>query len=330
MRRRPEEDDQEQEQRRQAQVARRRRPADERRDRAGGAADHDVLRRRPLQPARVDEHVEEAADEREHRGQHVHERGQQHERERHQREAELDGALGRDALLGDRAVSRAAHQPVEIAVEHVVERARAAAREREAGHRDREQAERRHAFGADEHSRGAGQQQQGHDPRLGQRDVVAPGRGRDGLAAEGLGRDHERRRQREAGERKVRGLRDHECRRQERDQRGQRGHEQPAVLDPGCGHERRQRRQGQRGETAVGGAELERPAHDRGATGGGREQRGQPQPGTGARLRHGPPRSACAGRAAAARWSRREPCRSCAPAAASSCTTRACRPATGR
>ena len=44
-----------------------------------------------------------------------------------------------------------AHQRVDVAVEHVVERARAAAGEREAEHRHGEQPERRHALRADEH-----------------------------------------------------------------------------------------------------------------------------------------------------------------------------------
>ncbi len=47
----------------------------------------------------------------------------------------------------------------------------------------------RPALGADEHAGGAGEQQQRHDPRLRQRDVVAPGPERQRLAAE---REHER------------------------------------------------------------------------------------------------------------------------------------------
>src|SRR6266540_4024131 len=85
VRRRPEEDDQEQEQRRQRQAPRHGRPADERRHRAGRAADNDVLRRRALEPARVDEHVEEVPDQGEHGRQHVHARGEQHEREGRER-----------------------------------------------------------------------------------------------------------------------------------------------------------------------------------------------------------------------------------------------------
>ena len=83
VRRRPVEDDQEEQDRRQSRcrpVAGR--PADERRKRARGAADHDVLRRPALEPARVDEDVEVVADEREHRGEHVRRVREQRERER--------------------------------------------------------------------------------------------------------------------------------------------------------------------------------------------------------------------------------------------------------
>ena len=90
MRRRPDEDDREEEQRRDPDVPGRRGPADERRHGARGAADHDVLRRRALQPARVDDDVEEAADEREDRGEDVDRAREQNEGERQQREPELE------------------------------------------------------------------------------------------------------------------------------------------------------------------------------------------------------------------------------------------------
>jgi hypothetical protein len=182
-------------------------------------------------------------DEREHRCQHVDERSEQHEREGREREPELERSRGRHAFLRDGPVPGASHQPVEVAIEHVVERARSAAGERQPGHRDPEGRERRHAAGADEHPGRAGQQEQRHDPRLGQRDVVAPGRRGDGLAAEGPGCSNERRGEREARQRQVRRPRGHERGRQERDERGQRRPEQPPVRDPGCGDECNQGRQ---------------------------------------------------------------------------------------
>src|SRR5256885_1109752 len=67
-----------------------------------------------------------------------------------------------------------AHQRIDVAVEVVVEGARTAAREREAEDRHREGAERRDAGGTDERTRAARQQEQRHDARLRQRQVVAP------------------------------------------------------------------------------------------------------------------------------------------------------------
>ena len=57
--RRPVEDDGEQVDRGQVEPAGHRRPAHQRRKGAGRAADHDVLRARPLEPDGVDEHVEQ-------------------------------------------------------------------------------------------------------------------------------------------------------------------------------------------------------------------------------------------------------------------------------
>src|SRR5258708_3879493 len=53
----PQKDDRKKHQRLEADAAGRRRPADDRRQRSGGAADHDVLRRAPLQPGRVNDDV---------------------------------------------------------------------------------------------------------------------------------------------------------------------------------------------------------------------------------------------------------------------------------
>ena len=119
------------------------RPARERRDRSRGAADDDVLRRRALQPDGVDEHVEEAAGERQRRSQQVVEHGQGRERERRQREPEGDRTRWSDPPGGDRPRRRAwPHQLIDVAVEHVVEGAGAPARERAA---DDERRERRSA-----------------------------------------------------------------------------------------------------------------------------------------------------------------------------------------
>ena len=186
MRRRPEEDDQEEPERGQRQVAGRGGEADERRHRPGGAADDDVLHRRALQIARVDDDVEEVPDEREHRCQHVDGACEQRERERREDEAELERPRGRHAARGDRSLLGArSHQPVDVGVEDVVERARR--RRRRARARAIAAANvpsRRQPSRADEHAGGAGDEQQRHDPRLRQRHVVAPRAERQRLAAE--------------------------------------------------------------------------------------------------------------------------------------------------
>ena len=107
-----------------------------------------------LEVARVDDDVEEVADEREHRREHVDRAREQRERERREDEAELERPRCRDPARGDRAALGAlAHQPVDVGVEHVVERARASAGERETRHRRQRTCPTRAALGTDEHAR---------------------------------------------------------------------------------------------------------------------------------------------------------------------------------
>jgi hypothetical protein len=112
--------------------------AHERRHGARDAAEDDVLRPATLQVAGVDDDVEEIADEREHRRQEVRGRCQQRERRRREREPELERARRREPAGRHRARRRPRpHQLVDVAVEHVVERSGAAARESEAEERRR-------------------------------------------------------------------------------------------------------------------------------------------------------------------------------------------------
>ena len=120
----------------------------------GGSADHDVLGGRALQVARVDDHVEDVSEHGEQRRRHVREARQDDERERRQREPELERALRRDATGGDRSPVGSAHVLVDVAVEDVVERRGTAAGEREAAQHRGEEAERRHALRTDERSGG--------------------------------------------------------------------------------------------------------------------------------------------------------------------------------
>ena len=257
--RRPEEDDEEERERRQRERAGSGRPADERWHGARRAADDDVLRRRALEPARVDEHVEEVAHEGEHGRQDVHRAGEQRERERRQREAELERVLGREAVRRHGAPARAlAHQPVDVAVEHVVEGARAAAREGEPDHRGDGDVPRRQAAGACHEAAEAGDEEQRHDARLRERHVVAHGAERRPLLAMHECRQHECRRQRRGGQGEVDSRRGHESRDAEQAERHQRVRQQRTVAEPGADHERRQRRQRQRREHVMGRAERRR------------------------------------------------------------------------
>ena len=263
VRRRPEEDDQEEEERRHGQIPGRRGPADQRRHRAGSPADDDVLRRRALQPARVDEHVEQVPHEREHGGQDVDEAREQDERESREREPELERVLGRDAIGGDRPPRSAPHRAVDVAVEDVVERARAAAGQREPEHRHGHQPRLRPAAGADDHPAQARQQQQAHDSRLGQRHVVAPGAGRHPPLAQNQRRRDERGREGERREDDVRDMARHQRRHAEQHQSRQRRRQQVPVLEPRSEHEHDERRHRDCRERLVRDSRAGRAADDR-------------------------------------------------------------------
>ncbi len=182
MRRRPEEDDREQVDRHAGELAGDRRPADERRYRARGAPDDDVLRRAALEPDRVDEDVAEEARERQRCREQVHRGRQQQERQGCEDDPVDQGGSRRDATAGHRPVGRARHLRVDVAVEVVVDGARAARRQVAAHDGQGDQPDRRVA--GDLHRADGRQQQQRLDLRLGQLDVVA-----DDLAhAGGLGR----------------------------------------------------------------------------------------------------------------------------------------------
>ena len=286
VRRCPEEDDREEQERRDCDVAGGRRPADQRRDRAGGAADDDVLGRRALQPARVDEDVEEVAGQREQCGEHVDEAREQYERERREREPELERPRRHDTLGCDGTAVGTTHVPVDVAVEHVVERARTAAGERQPGHGDGEQPRGREAAGADDHAAGPGEQQQAHDARLGQRQVVPPRRRGHRLAAERCSRRDERRGQGQRGERDVQGPPDHERGGDEESERGDGRPEQPPVRDPRRRDECRQRRDRERREGTVRRVQRQCARDDRK---GGRRRGAdsdQLQPGAWSNVRH--------------------------------------------
>ena len=141
MRRRPVEDDQEEEERRQREVARRSGPADERRHRAGGPADDDVLRGRALELARVDEHVEEFPASASSAARTLTKLASTTKESAESARPNSSARAGatRPEATGRRSV-RVRMWTVDVAVEHVVQGAGAAAREGEPAERGGEKA----------------------------------------------------------------------------------------------------------------------------------------------------------------------------------------------
>ena len=123
---RPEEHDEEQPERRKREAARRRRVADERRYGARGPADDDVLRRRALEPARVDDDVEERcrrARARAVRRLTAEARSTNESAERTSPNSSACAGETRPDATG-RLLGPAPHEDVDVAVEDVVQRRR--------------------------------------------------------------------------------------------------------------------------------------------------------------------------------------------------------------
>ena len=279
MRRRPEEDDQEQPQRRQCEVPGRRRIADQWWHCTGSAADDDVLRRPAFQHTRVDDDVEEIPHQCESGRQDVHRRREKNERERGQRETELERERNGHPIGGERTRARSiSHQPVNVAVEHVVQRRRAAAREREAHHGGDDDPPLRKAPCADDEAAETGEKQQRHDAWLRQRHVVAPGCARTRLRTKDLRGHDESQRERRGCRRDVHDLAGQECGRSETGKRGAGCRQESPVSEPSRRHDGEQGRNGQRCEHSVRSVEAAGAAHDREERAGRRDQRGQAQP----------------------------------------------------
>ena len=190
MGRRPVEDDREQDERREGHRAGDRGPTDDRRQRAGRAADDDVLRGRPLEHDRVDDDVEGDRQQGQEGGHEVDEPGHHDERDRAEDDPEDDRPLGLDLVGRQRPAAGPDHELVDVAVEVAVDRVRAASGQRAADERPQDEPapladpEARHVAGGEDHRRDGRDEEELDDPRLGQRDVgpqrVARGRGRAG------------------------------------------------------------------------------------------------------------------------------------------------------
>ena len=184
----PVEDDGEQVQRREVQGAGHAGPAHQRGERAGGAADHDVLRAPALEADGVDEDIEEQTGQGQPGGERVDEGPEQREGHAAQGQSEQQRRAGRDATRGDWPGPGAGHDLVNVPVEPHVDGVGAAGHQVAAQHDPADQPEGGHPRRGDEHRRDGGHQEQRDDPRLGQGDQVGEQRGRRGTSGLALWR----------------------------------------------------------------------------------------------------------------------------------------------
>ncbi len=178
----PEEDHPEQHQGLPGELVRHRRPPDEGGNRPGRTTYDDVLLRRPLQPDRVHEHVEEGRQRSEGGAEQVDEApepGEGHDLERDRE----DERLARRHEPGDqRSAGGARHQRVDVTVYVHVDGVGAASGHRPADHGRRDEPSRRHSSFGHHHGRHRRHQQQLDDAGLRERDEAPelPGEGARG------------------------------------------------------------------------------------------------------------------------------------------------------
>src|SRR5262249_3279637 len=130
--RRPEEDDEEEETRLDRDAAGRRHPADDGRKGARSAADNDVLRRRSLEPCRIDSNVKEDRKGKQRRREPAHEQAEHSYREGGEYDAKRKRLAGRDVAPWNWTIRSAAHHRVNVGVVPHVERARGTGADRDA------------------------------------------------------------------------------------------------------------------------------------------------------------------------------------------------------
>ncbi len=181
MRRRPDEDDQEQHEGFEADAARGRGPADHRRYGAGSAANDDVLRRRALEPHRIDENVEADGEREQRSGDPIGHQPEAEHRAQRQHHAERARFLRAHQSARDRARGGARHLRVDIGVVPHIERAGGAGAGGDADQRGDGEHRMHRARRRDEADE-SGEHHEEHHSRLHQRDVV-------GDVAAGLGFD---------------------------------------------------------------------------------------------------------------------------------------------
>ncbi|MNH13062.1 hypothetical protein D3C79_726220 [compost metagenome] len=170
----PGENDQHQQQRLGADMTTDRHPAQQRRRRAGQAANHDVLRRGPLEKAGIDHRITEQRGQGQPGGEGVGKDQQQGHAQQRQQQGKGQSRGRRYPAFGQGTLVGAGHQRIDAPVHHVVDHCGAAGTTG-----DTEVAEQQDGPG---HARASGEkhtdqgrdQHQHHDLGLGQLQVVAP------------------------------------------------------------------------------------------------------------------------------------------------------------
>src|SRR5512138_57551 len=174
MRRRPREDDQEQQQRVRIDAARDRCPAKNGWCGAGSATDHDVLRRRMLQPHGVDDRVADEREEGQYGGEDIDPPDQQQHRERTQQRCIRERLTLVHVPGRQRSTSRARHLRIEAAVQYMVDRGRRGCSERDADAAEYERVDRREARRREEHAGDRREHDEQHDSGLTELVEIAP------------------------------------------------------------------------------------------------------------------------------------------------------------
>ena len=149
-------------------------PAEHRRRGARGAADDDVLRRRALEPQRVDHRIADQREEGQHGREQIDPQHQDQHRDRAEQQRERERAPVRQVAGGQRAVARARHVRIDAPVEHVVDCGRRGGGEADAEIAEDQRVERRHAGRRQQRADDRGEHEQRNDPRLGEFEIVAP------------------------------------------------------------------------------------------------------------------------------------------------------------
>ena len=174
VRRRPGEDDEEQQQRMRIDRAGHRRPPEHRRHRPGRAPDDDVLRSRPLEEETVDHGIPDERAEGQHRRQRVDAPGENRHGEHAQHRGEHRRGGRVDLSAREWPAARPRHDGVYPAIGEVIDGGSRRGGASDTESTEHQRVERHHCGAREQHADDCREDDQRHDLRLAQRDIVAP------------------------------------------------------------------------------------------------------------------------------------------------------------